>query len=427
MVFESLVVDLINKYLGDYVENLDRSQLKLGIWGGDAVLQNLDLKESALDDLDLPVKIKAGHRGKLTLKIPWKNLYTEPVVATIDGLYALAVPNVEPVDATIDGLYALAVPNVGKFGEFVRCLYALTVPDVAVKYNEEKEEKAKQESKQKKLQQIEDAKKLEADKDKPKEVKKDSFAEKMAAQIIKNLQVQVMNVHVRYEDKYSNPKRPFSIGVSLKELLFQTTDENWKPCVIKEAVTQIFKLIKLDSLAVYWNPNSEQFDGKDKATVLSKLTSGVADSEKDPGFQYLIKPISSVAHLRLNTKPELNKYTIPKIFMTIVFDDISVGLSKLQFDDVLEMLESLERMNLLSKYRKYRPDVPHKKHAKQWWHYAMNSVLEEDIRNRRKMWSWSYINQHRSTMKQYREAYVKKLDGKKVSKELQKTLDVSVL
>ena len=34
MVFESLVVDLINKYLGDFVENLDSSQLKIGIWGG---------------------------------------------------------------------------------------------------------------------------------------------------------------------------------------------------------------------------------------------------------------------------------------------------------------------------------------------------------------------------------------------------------
>jgi vacuolar protein sorting-associated protein 13A/C len=31
--------------------------------------------------------------GKLTLKIPWKNLYKEAVVASIDGLYALAVPN----------------------------------------------------------------------------------------------------------------------------------------------------------------------------------------------------------------------------------------------------------------------------------------------------------------------------------------------
>ncbi|XP_062588327.1 intermembrane lipid transfer protein VPS13A-like [Saccostrea cucullata] len=207
MVFESLVADLINKYLGDFVENLDRSQLKIGIWGGDVVLQNLDLKESALDDLDLPVKIKAGHIGKLTLKIPWKNLYTEAVVATIDGLYALAVPN------------------------------------VAIKYDAEKEEKAKQEAKQKKLQQIEDAKKAAAEQGKEKEPKKDSFAEKMAAQIIKNLQIQISNIHVRYEDSYTNPDHPFSIGISMADLLFQTTDENWKPCVVKEAVNQIFKVI----------------------------------------------------------------------------------------------------------------------------------------------------------------------------------------
>lgn len=36
MVFESLVVDVLNRFLGDYVVNLDSSQLKLGIWGGKA-------------------------------------------------------------------------------------------------------------------------------------------------------------------------------------------------------------------------------------------------------------------------------------------------------------------------------------------------------------------------------------------------------
>lgn len=36
MVFESLVVDVLNRFLGDYVVNLDCSQLKLGIWGGKA-------------------------------------------------------------------------------------------------------------------------------------------------------------------------------------------------------------------------------------------------------------------------------------------------------------------------------------------------------------------------------------------------------
>lgn len=56
---------------------------------------------------------------------------------------------------------------------------------------------------------------------KEKEPKKDSFAEKMAAQIIKNLQIQIRNIHVRYEDAYTDPKNPFSIGVSLAELLFQ--------------------------------------------------------------------------------------------------------------------------------------------------------------------------------------------------------------
>lgn len=34
MVFESIVVDLLNRYLGDFVENLDSKQLNIGVWGG---------------------------------------------------------------------------------------------------------------------------------------------------------------------------------------------------------------------------------------------------------------------------------------------------------------------------------------------------------------------------------------------------------
>ena len=33
------------------------------------------------------------YSGKLVLKIPWKNLYSEPVVAQVDGLYLLVRPN----------------------------------------------------------------------------------------------------------------------------------------------------------------------------------------------------------------------------------------------------------------------------------------------------------------------------------------------
>lgn len=34
MVFESIVTDLMNRFLGDFIENLDKKQLNIGIWGG---------------------------------------------------------------------------------------------------------------------------------------------------------------------------------------------------------------------------------------------------------------------------------------------------------------------------------------------------------------------------------------------------------
>lgn len=387
MVFESLVVDLMNRFLGDYVENLDRSQLKLGIWGGDAVLKNLDIKESALDELDLPVKIKVGHIAKLTLKIPWKNLYEEPVVAELDGVYALAVPN------------------------------------IAIKYNAEKEETYLQDAKQKKLAAVEEAKKIEAEKQAPQVAKQDSFVEKLVAQIIKNLQVQVSNIHIRYEDHFTNPKHPFAIGLSLHDLIFQTTDKEWTPCIVKEAVSQIYKLVRLNSLSVYWNSQTALYEEMPRDNILKLLKENIAGPDHQTKYTYLIKPIQSVAHLRLHTKPEQDKFTIPKIFLTIIFDNIELALTKHQYDDILELLESFERMAIMSLYRKYRPDVPLHGNATRWWNYCYTCILEETVRRRRRMFSWEHIKNHRNTMKKYKEAYIKKLSIKKVSSDVKQLLE----
>lgn len=34
MVFQSALSYVLNKYLGEFVENLDEKQLNVGIWGG---------------------------------------------------------------------------------------------------------------------------------------------------------------------------------------------------------------------------------------------------------------------------------------------------------------------------------------------------------------------------------------------------------
>ena len=70
-------------------------QGRISIYQGDVVLNNLQLKPDALKDLDLPLTVRAGLLGRLTLKVPWSSLGTVPVEARVDRLYLLAAPKSE--------------------------------------------------------------------------------------------------------------------------------------------------------------------------------------------------------------------------------------------------------------------------------------------------------------------------------------------
>ncbi|KAF2072652.1 hypothetical protein CYY_006031 [Polysphondylium violaceum] len=91
-MFERFVADLLTRYLGEYIKTLNTENLKIGIWSGNVSLENLELKKNALEKFNLPFTIKEGFLGKLSLKIPWNNLKTEPVIVVIDNLYITAVP-----------------------------------------------------------------------------------------------------------------------------------------------------------------------------------------------------------------------------------------------------------------------------------------------------------------------------------------------
>lgn len=49
------------------------------------------------------------------------------------------------------------------------------------------------------------------------------------------------------------------------------------------------------------------------------------------------------------------------------------------------------------------------------WYFVRDSVLEEKVRRRRRMFFWDYIIYYRIVMKKYRDVYIKKfLNFKKV-------------
>ncbi|CAG9795097.1 unnamed protein product [Diatraea saccharalis] len=390
MVFESIVVDVLNRFLGDYVENLNRSQLKLGIWGGDVVLENLILKQNALEELNIPVQTVYGHLGKLVLKIPWKNLYGASVEATIDRLFLIVNPTAE------------------------------------IKYDAEKEEKMALASKQAELARVEEAKKREAEKDQNK--LDETFVEKLVTQIIKNVQLKITDIHVRYEDSITNPKAPFSFGITLHNLSVHTTDENWKQTVIQEAVTKIFKILNLEGLAIYWNPATELYSKSSPNDIRQRLQNEIATKTSQPTFyKYALGPINATAKLKLNPKPEGDtpKFSIPKVILSLHMEQLSVSLTKAQYQDMMLLADSMDRMAKGVPYRKYRPDVKiYKGHYKEWWHFAYKCILEEEVRRQRRNWEWTHMLSHRRLCKSYATAYQAKLSNNgKVSTEYQCVLN----
>ncbi|XP_075416632.1 intermembrane lipid transfer protein VPS13A isoform X1 [Tenrec ecaudatus] len=395
MVFESVVVDVLNRFLGDYVVNLDTSQLSLGIWGGAVSLKNLKIKENALHQLDVPFKVKAGHIGNLSLTIPWKNLYTQPVEAVLEEIYLLIVPS------------------------------------SIIKYDPLKEEKQNLEAKQQELKRIEEAKQKVADQEQHKEERQDTFVEKLVTQIIKNLQVKVSSIHIRYEDDVTNRDNPLSFGISLQNFSLQTTDQDWSPCLHNETEKLFRKLVRLDNLFAYWNVKSPMFYHNGYDESLDSMKNGIVNENNSlEDYDFVFRPISANAKLQMNRRSDFD-FSDPKINLEVELHDIAIEFNKPQYFSLMELLESVDRMTQNLPYRKFKPDVPLHYHAREWWAYAINGVLEVNVRPHLRMWSWKHIRAHKQQVKQYKELYKKKLTTKKIPsdialslEELEKILDI---
>ncbi|XP_071565919.1 intermembrane lipid transfer protein Vps13 isoform X2 [Temnothorax nylanderi] len=391
MVFESIIAELLNKVIGEYIENLDYTQLKVSLWGGDLVLNDLLIKESALDVLDLPVRLEYGRLGKLILKIPFKDMWNGQIDAIVEELFILVVPTSQ------------------------------------VSYNEEKETKTQLEAKRAELARVEKRKQL-ADL-KSQEKLDDSMVEKLIARMIKNIHVEIKRIHVRYEDHVTFKEHPFSVGFTLSTFVLESCTDSWETTGnLKEmyAIPQIFKLCGLDGLAVYLNTSVEQYSKSSQSSYSTLFCSGIATMDYTPtGYQYLLGPINVKSKLRLNPKPESDgsNYTIPKVWLDLEMQKLRIGLTKRQYQTLVRLGEGLDHARKAAPYRKYRPNLTsYRGHYREWWHFAYTCVLEETVRRCRRNWDWTHMKGHRDSCRAYAEAYRTKLTTKRSAKEIDERL-----
>ena len=83
---ESYVAPLLISYINKYVK-LNKDDFKMSLWGGDVVLNKLELRLDVIENLiKIPISLKSGWVHELRVHVPWTHLYSEPVVITINTI-----------------------------------------------------------------------------------------------------------------------------------------------------------------------------------------------------------------------------------------------------------------------------------------------------------------------------------------------------
>jgi len=92
MSFSELVAKLLNDNLGPYIEGFDAKNIELSVLSGNATMKNLELKKSALESFNLPVEIKKGYIGNISLHLPWTNLANESATILLEDIFLVVQP-----------------------------------------------------------------------------------------------------------------------------------------------------------------------------------------------------------------------------------------------------------------------------------------------------------------------------------------------
>ncbi|KAJ8767440.1 hypothetical protein K2173_017484 [Erythroxylum novogranatense] len=409
-MFESHVLHLLRRYLGEYVHGLSLDALRISVWKGDVILKDLKLKAEALNALKLPVTVKAGFVGTITLKVPWKSLGKEPVIVLIDRIFILAQP-------ATDG-HTLKEEDRRKLFEA-------------------------------KLHQIEEAELATLEATSRSKLGSaspgNSWLGSLIATIIGNLKISITNVHVRYEDSVSNPGHPFSCGVTLAKLAAVTTDEHGNETFdTSGALDKLRKSLQLERLAVYHNSDSlpweidKRWEDLTPKEWVEIFEDGINETSADNGMtskwamnrNYFVSPINGVLKYHRLGKQERSDSEIPFEKASLVLTDVSLTITEVQYHDWIKLFEAVSRYKTYIEISHLRPEVPVLEKPHLWWRYAAQAVLQQKKICYRL--SWDQIRHLCQLRRRYVQLYASLLQQSSTNstlelQEMEKDLDSKVI
>ncbi|XP_048318354.2 uncharacterized protein LOC107405745 isoform X2 [Ziziphus jujuba] len=360
-MLEGLVRQLILGYLGRYVKDFQKEQLKITFWNEEVLLENVELILEAFDYLQLPFALKEGRVGKLSIKIPWKKLGWDPIVIMLEDVFVCASQR-DDEEWSLDAV---------EKREFAAKKAKLAAAELAKLSKRVCDNQAGQ-----------------------------SFTSYITAKILENIQVSIRSFHVLYHDtQVSTVHTVFGLKFSsltiMKQYPFGSSSARVKGGLVNKNVDIIGLEFycgtfqgPVDLMAI----DNARFEGKKCDSILT--------------------PCDLSISLLVNRSGELGSSN-PQYSIDADLTRLEISLDEVQLQQLMILWDYLCTSKLREKYGRYRPwSSPLSKKLKGWkllwWQYAQESVLS-DVRKRLKKTSWRYLGQRLSYRRKYVNLYKIKL------------------
>jgi len=379
-MLKGLASKVLNSILDDYVEGFQDKIVDF-TFSGELQLKDLTIKKSILDRFYLPVQLKQGAIGKMTLNVPWTDLTSKPTIIYIEDMFFLVTPK-----------------DMNKIDE-------------------------KEEARINHLKKMDKLDMAEAMKSQSnaKSNASDSFPTQLASKLVSNLQINVKYLHFRYEDDRSSSK-PFSMGITLEELHGHTTDSFWNKNLMEPSEI-MYRLLFLKNLSVYWNSGDKFLYYTTRAQFYTVMRNFIPCTNNNINtLNYLLPPITCSLKLQLNNKkaPDL---VIPKFDAHLQLPTVSLRLAQSQYYDMILLQKSFTTWTKGCRFRSLIPKKLPQEDPLGWWSFACRAVTTT-IQQKRNQWEWITMQRRIHDRVTYVALYKKQKQGKECSKQEEEIIDI---
>lgn len=370
-MFEGLVSQLLLGYLGRYIKDIQKEQLKITLWNEEVLLENVELILEAFDYLQLPFALKQGRVGRLSIKIPWKKLGWDPIIIILEDVFICACQR-DDQEWSLDAIERREL--AGKKAK----LAAAELAKLSKRVCDNQAGK--------------------------------SFISYITAKILDGIQVSIRNVHVLYRDVQNDSAHiAFGLRFSALTIMKQNPVGSFNG---KVRGGQVNKTVEILGLEIYCSTSQGTLSLIAIDDAADSKLGGDARLEGNKN-DYILAPFDVSMTLLVNRSGKLEN-DAPQYSINAELTSLVMSLDEVQLQQILSLCDYLCTSRLREKYGRYRPSsnlLSRKVEGwqKMWWHYAQASVLS-DVRKKLKRTSWTYFGQRLSCRRKYVNLYKTKLD-----------------